>query len=102
MRSRAKSVLAAGVLGAMVGLSVGAAPAAAGVAGSGAASADELPILLRCLGNWPQGYQNYGDYWTCAECIAAGDAGLARGDWSEYVCRGLPIGLDYYYFLFIR
>lgn len=40
-------------------------------------------------------------YSTCARCETAGEAGVSRGDWEQYHCAFVPIGLDGSYWLFV-
>jgi hypothetical protein len=79
-----------------------APPASAGTATPATASVSDPPPILRCYGPWPQGYRQMGGSKSCAECLARGDAGIARGDWLEYQCRAVPVGLDIVYYLFVR
>lgn len=95
--STATLALAAGVLGVL--------PAAAGP-GAGAAPAatpTPVPSLILCFAFPPgEGFRRVGTYWDCFQCLRAGDAGVARGDWREFKCPGRPIGLDYEYDLYVR
>jgi hypothetical protein len=78
------------------------APATDPVTSPMSGSASDPPPLLRCHGPWPHGYRQLHSSWSCDECLERGDAGIARGDWREYQCRAVPVGLDVFYYLFVR
>ena len=43
---------------------------------------------------------HYG-YRDCSACRVVGDRGVEQGDWPEYHCSGMPVGLDFIYALHV-
>jgi hypothetical protein len=83
---------------------VSAAPAPAAAPGSVMPKSTEIPELLRCWNPlYPPGYSLAAwGYDTCGQCLTAGDAGIARGEWRAYLCSTFTPGLDVTYPLFVQ
>jgi hypothetical protein len=103
LRRAALALIATGALALTAGI-VGAFPATAGSgAGASAAVPTPFPSFLLCLTGQPvDGFRRVGIYWDCGQCLRAGDAGVARGDWQAFKCPGRAVGLDYEYDLYVR
>jgi hypothetical protein len=91
------------VTGSATAVSAAPAPVAAPVSAAPAPTLTEIPELLRCFNPfYLPDYIRYRQYDTCGECLDAGEAGIARGDWQEFLCSYFTPGLDVVYYLNIR
>jgi hypothetical protein len=97
--STATLALGVGVIGAFPAI---AGPDAGVPASAAVTTPAPIPSILLCAFPPGEGFERLGTYWDCFQCLRAGDAGVARGEWREFRCPGRPVGLDYEYDLYVR
>lgn len=83
----------------LTGLLVVAAPAGAAPAGPTGCADD--PWQRFCFFPAPSSWTRIDGFDSCQWCRAAGDEGVRNGDWPEYHCSWISIGLDGAYFLHV-
>jgi hypothetical protein len=84
--------LCSALLAILAGLLLSAPPAEAATGASPQSCWNTVPSDWTRIG---------GQFWSCKRCLDAGEAGLRRGDWSDYRCRVVLVGLDVVYYLYV-